>query len=81
MTLMKHAFCHNTFTLLVSLIAHLTTLSVSTTNQNLIHEKIKGKLNSDNACYHSVENILSRCLLSKNSKFKIHKIYYLLIGF
>jgi hypothetical protein len=30
------------------------------TNQNLIQEEIKRRLNSDNACYHSVQNL---CLL------------------
>jgi hypothetical protein len=38
------------------------------TNQNLIQEKIKLRLNSGNACYHSVPNLLSVCLLSKNLK-------------
>jgi hypothetical protein len=29
------------------------------TNQNLIQEKIKRRLNSGDACYHSVQNLLS----------------------
>jgi hypothetical protein len=33
------------------------------TNQNLIQEEIKRKLNSANACYHSVQNRLSSRLL------------------
>jgi hypothetical protein len=28
-----------------------------TTNQNWIHEKIKSRLNSGNACHHSVQNL------------------------
>jgi hypothetical protein len=32
-------------------------------NQNLIQEEIKRRLNSSNACYHSVKNLLSSCLL------------------
>jgi hypothetical protein len=36
------------------------------TNQNLIQEEIKRRLNSGNACYHSVQNLLSSRLLSKN---------------
>jgi hypothetical protein len=36
------------------------------TNQNLIQEEIKRRLNSGNACYHSVRNLLSSRLLSKN---------------
>jgi hypothetical protein len=35
------------------------------TNQNLIQEEIKRILNSGNACYHSVQNLLSSRLLSK----------------
>jgi hypothetical protein len=40
-------------------------------NQNLISEKIKRRLNSGNACYHSVQNLLSSRLLSKNVKIRI----------
>jgi hypothetical protein len=39
----------------------------------LIHEEIKGRLNSRNACYHSVQNLLSSRLLSKNFKIRIYK--------
>jgi hypothetical protein len=42
-------------------------------NQNLIQEEIKRRLNSGNACYHSVQNLLSSCLLSKNIKIRIYK--------
>jgi hypothetical protein len=35
-------------------------------NQNLIQWKIKWRLNSGNACYHSFQKLLSLCLLSKN---------------
>jgi hypothetical protein len=37
-------------------------------NQNCIHEEIKSRLYSGNACYHAVQNLLSSCLLSKNVK-------------
>jgi hypothetical protein len=43
------------------------------TNQNLIQEEIKRRLNSGNACYHSVQNPLSSRLLSKNIKIRIYK--------
>jgi hypothetical protein len=43
------------------------------TDQNCKYEEIKSRLNSGNACYHSVQNILSSCLLSRNVKVKIHK--------
>jgi archaellum component FlaC len=41
------------------------------TNQNDIHDEIKSRLNSGNACYHSVQNLLSSRLTSKNLKFQI----------
>jgi hypothetical protein len=48
-------------------------LVTTVTNQNLIKEKIKRRLNSGNACYHLVQNLLSSCLLSKNVKVRIYK--------
>jgi hypothetical protein len=39
----------------------------------LIHEEIKRTLNSHNACYYSVQNLLSSRLLSKNIKIRIKK--------
>jgi hypothetical protein len=43
------------------------------TNQNHMHEEIMSRLNSGNACYHSVQSLLSSRLLSRNLKVKIHK--------
>jgi hypothetical protein len=43
-------------------------LGTIVTFQNLIQEEIKRKLNSGNACCHSVQNLLSSRLLSKNLK-------------
>jgi hypothetical protein len=40
-------------------------------NQNSIPEEIKSRLRLGNACYHSVQNLLSSGLLSKNLKIKI----------
>jgi hypothetical protein len=37
----------------------------TTSNQNLIQEEIKRSLNSGNACYHSVQSLLSSPLLTK----------------
>ena len=42
-------------------------------NQNSNEEEIKSRLKSGNACYHSVQNLLSSSLLSKNIKFKIYR--------
>jgi hypothetical protein len=49
------------------------------TNQNLIQEKIKRRLNSGNACYHSVQNLLSSRLLSNNIKIRVYKTIILLV--
>jgi hypothetical protein len=43
------------------------------TDQNCIYEEIKSRLNSVNACYHAVQNLLSSHLLSKNVKIKVNK--------
>jgi hypothetical protein len=43
------------------------------TNQNGIHDEIKSRVNLVNACYYSVQNLLSSCLTSKNLKIKIYK--------
>jgi hypothetical protein len=48
-------------------------VETTVTNQNLIQEEIKRRLNSGNVCYHSVQNLLSSCLLLKNVKIRIHK--------
>ena len=43
------------------------------TKQNSIHVELKSRVKSENACYHSVQNLLSSNLLSKNLKIKIHR--------
>ena len=48
-------------------------LGTTLTNQNSIQEEIKSRLKSGNACYHSVRNLLSSSLLSKNLKIKIYR--------
>ena len=40
-------------------------LGTTLTNQNSIQKEIKGRLKSGNACYHSVQNLLSSNVLSK----------------
>ena len=47
-------------------------LGTTLTNQNSIQEKIQSRLKSGNACYHSVQNLLSSRLLSKNLNIKIY---------
>jgi hypothetical protein len=45
--------------------AQFKSFGTTVTNQYLIQEEMKRRLNSGNACYHSVENLLPSCLLSK----------------
>jgi len=48
-------------------------LGTTLTNQNSIQEEIKSRLKSLNACYYSVQNLLSSRLLSKNLKINIYR--------
>jgi hypothetical protein len=48
-------------------------LGTTLTNQNDIHDEIKSRLNSGNACCYSVQKILSSRIISKNLKIKIYK--------
>ena len=43
------------------------------THQNSIPEEIKSRLKSGNACYYSVQNLLSSRLVSKNLKLKVYR--------
>jgi hypothetical protein len=52
-------------------------LGTTLTNQNDIHDEIKTRLNSENACYYSVQNLLSSHLISKSLTIKICKIVIL----
>jgi len=53
-------------------VEEFTYLGTTLTNENSIQEEIKSRYMSGNACYHSVPNLLSSSLLSKNLKIKIH---------
>jgi len=48
-------------------------LGTTLKNQNSIQEEIKSSLNSGNACYYSMQNLLSSSLLPKNLKIKTHR--------
>ena len=48
-------------------------LGTTITNQNSTQEEIKSRLRSGNACYHSVQHLLSSNLLSKSLSIKIYK--------
>jgi len=48
-------------------------LGTTLTHQNSIAEEIKSRLRLGNAYYHSVQNLLSSRLISKNLKIKIYR--------
>jgi hypothetical protein len=52
-------------------VAQFKYLGMAVTIQNLIQEEIKRRMNSGNACHHSVHKLLSSCLLCKNIKIRI----------
>jgi hypothetical protein len=57
-------------------VAQFKYLGTIVTNQNLIQVEIR-RLNSGNACYHSVQSLLSSCLLSINVKIRMHDSVWL----
>ena len=48
-------------------------LGTTLTNKNSIQEEIKSRLKVGNACYYSVQSLLSSSLLSKKLKIKIYR--------
>jgi sorting nexin-29 len=62
-------------------VAQFRYFGMTASNIHLIQEEIKRRLNSDNACYHSVQKPLSSRLLSKSIKIRIYKTIIFACGF
>jgi hypothetical protein len=60
-------------------VAVLKYLGKTLTKQNSIHDEIKSRLNSGNACYYAIQNLLSSRLPSKNVIIKTYKTIILLV--
>ena len=60
---------------------HAGYLKFDITNQNYFKEEIKSSLKSGNACYQSVQNLLSCSLLSKNIKIRKYRTIILPVVF
>jgi len=54
-------------------VEEFTYLGTNLKHQNSIQEEIKSRLKPGNACYHSVQNLFSSRLLSRNLKIKIYR--------
>jgi hypothetical protein len=54
-------------------VAEFKHLAITATNENLIQKKIERRAESGNVCCHSVQNLLSSCLMHKNINIKMYK--------
>jgi UDP-galactopyranose mutase len=54
-------------------VEEFTYLGTTLTYQSSIQEEITSSLKAGNACYYSVQNLLSSSLLSKNLKIEVYR--------
>jgi hypothetical protein len=54
-------------------------LGATLMNRNSIHEEIKSRLKSENACYHLVLNLLSCCCYPKTQRLQYTELYFYLL--
>jgi hypothetical protein len=54
-------------------VATFKNLGTTLTDQNCVQEEFKNRLNSGNACYHSVQSTLYFRLMSRNVKIEVKR--------
>jgi hypothetical protein len=62
-------------------VARFKYLGTTLTDSKCMNEEVKSRLNLGNACYHSVQSLLSSCLLPRNVKVKIYTTIILPVVF
>jgi hypothetical protein len=55
----------------------LENMGITVTNKNFVHEEVKSRINSGNACYHSGLSLSSSLLLCKDLKRTRPRFYLL----
>jgi hypothetical protein len=60
-------------------VAQFKYLGMTVTSRNLIQEEIESRLSSGNTSYHSVQILLSSCLLAKNIKVRMYKTNFVFL--